>query len=44
MFASGLSGIREVDAIVAAYNPYRLATPSALFNPDARKIGRVRTG
>lgn len=43
MFASGLSGIREVDAIVASYNPYRLTTPSAIFNPDARKTGRVRT-
>lgn len=44
MFSSGLSGIREVDAIVAAYNPYRLVTPSAVFSPDARKVGRVRTG
>lgn len=42
MFASGLSGIREVDAIVGTYNPYRLTTPSAVFNPDVRR-GRVRT-
>lgn len=43
MFASGLSGIREVDAIVGTYNPYRLVMPSAVFNPDARRAGRVRT-
>jgi hypothetical protein len=43
MFVNGLSGIRQVDAIVAAYNPYRLVTPSAVFNPDAHKTGRVRT-
>lgn len=42
MFTNGLSGIREVDNIVGIYNPYRLATPTALFNPDARR-GRIRT-
>jgi hypothetical protein len=43
MFANGLSGIREVDNIVGAYNPYRLVSPSSVFNPDARRAGRVRT-
>jgi hypothetical protein len=42
MFASGISGIREVDAIVSMYNPYRLTTPSAVFSPD-RRVGRIRT-
>lgn len=42
MFANGLTGIREVDNIVGIYNPYRLATPSSVFNPDSRR-GRIRT-
>lgn len=42
MFASGISGIREVDAIVSGYNPYRLTTPSSVFSPD-RRGGRIRT-
>lgn len=41
-FASGLSGIREVDDVVAIYNPYRLRTPSRVMSPSTRRA-RMRT-
>jgi hypothetical protein len=42
-FGDGLSGIREVDAITAIYNPNRLKTPPRVLTPSKMK-GRVRTG
>lgn len=34
MFTEGLTGIREVDAFILAYNPYRQKTPSMVWSPD----------
>jgi hypothetical protein len=34
MFTEGLTGIREVDAFILAYNPYRQKTPSTVWSPD----------
>jgi hypothetical protein len=42
IFMNGSSGIREVDAVVAIYNPYGLRTPPRVLSPD-RRSGRVQT-
>jgi hypothetical protein len=42
VFDDGLSGIREVDAVTAVYNPNRLRTPPRVLTPSKMK-GRVRT-
>lgn len=34
LFPDGLTGIREVDAYTAAYNPNRLTSPPAVWSPD----------
>jgi hypothetical protein len=42
MFEHGLTGIAEVDAVTARYNPYRLKAPSGIFSLD-RKPPRQTT-
>jgi hypothetical protein len=42
MFSSGLSGIREVDAVIGLYNPGRLKAPPYISSPD-RKTARTTT-
>jgi hypothetical protein len=34
LFPGGRTGIREVDTVVARYNPYALKRPSAIWSPD----------
>lgn len=41
-FGQGLSGIREVDDIVAIYNPFRLQVPPRVMSPSTRR-SRMRT-
>ena len=36
MFTEGLTGIREVDAFILAYNPYLQKMPSTVWSPDQR--------
>jgi hypothetical protein len=36
MFTDGLTGIREVDTFVLAYNPYLQKMPSTVWSPDQR--------
>jgi len=42
MFANGMTGIREVDAIIGIYNPNGLKAPPYVSSPDL-KPGRVTT-
>lgn len=35
-FEHGLTGIREVDAFIAVYNPYRLKSAPSIWSPDQR--------
>lgn len=42
MFANGMTGIREVDAIIGIYNPNGLKAPPYVSSPDM-KPGRVTT-
>jgi hypothetical protein len=41
-FSNGLSGIREVDAVVGLYNPNGLQAPPYISSPD-RKTARTTT-
>lgn len=41
LFDEGLTGIREVDAVVRIFNPYGLRTPSQVWTPQTRR--RVTT-
>lgn len=41
-FSSGITGIREVDEVVANYNPHHLVTPSRVISVDSIR-GRKRT-
>lgn len=41
-FPGGLTGLREVDTLIARYNPYRLTAPSLVYSPD-RPVGRTTT-
>lgn len=36
MFTSGLTGIREVDAVISIYNPNGLTAPPSVSSPDRR--------
>lgn len=40
-FASGLTGIREVDVYVRRWNPHGLAAPSRVWSPDTPRPRRV---
>lgn len=44
MFENGLTGIGEVDAVTARYNPFRQKLPTAFFNPDAQKQRQTTWG
>lgn len=39
-YPGGLTGLREVDSLIARYNPYRLTGPSVVYSPD-RRVGRT---
>jgi hypothetical protein len=39
-FPSGMTGLREVDVLIARYNPNHLPSPSVVYSPDVRH-GRV---
>lgn len=41
MFDEGLTGIREVDAVIRIYNPYGVRTPPSVWTPQTRN--RVTT-
>jgi hypothetical protein len=41
MFEDGLTGIREVDAYVAALNPFKLKARPVVYSPDVRKARRT---
>lgn len=37
IFPDGVTNILQVDAYIRAYNPYKLAMPSAVYSPDMRQ-------
>lgn len=37
IFPEGVTNIPQVDAYLKAYNPYKLAMPSAIYSPDQRR-------
>lgn len=43
LFPDGYTGIREVDAVIMALNPYGLKTPSRVASPDSLRRDRVVT-
>lgn len=43
MFPDGYTGIREVDAVIMALNPYGLKSPPRVASPDSLRRGRTVT-
>lgn len=43
LFEDGRTGIREVDALIARVNPYRLKSRPVIASPDSRKNARQTT-
>jgi hypothetical protein len=42
LFQNGMTGIREVDAVIGLYNPNGLKAPPVISSPDVR-TGRIVT-
>lgn len=43
LLAEGFTGLPEVDAVIRAYNPFRLARPMRLYSPDMPVTREVTT-
>jgi hypothetical protein len=43
MFADGMTGIAEVDAVIRVYNPYALKSRPMVMSPDRKRRGRITT-